>query len=778
MRASGLTFDEALARKSFNPIVVITIEGVGDSVGAWKFCNRVPLYATGSLYKPWLTEMPSTIGSNVEVLGGIASNGQLSFTLLDVQTGSQDPGRLTMMLGQDELDPVCEVSASLTSISQTNISLNNAGALTAGDIVWFNAEAMRVSSISGSVATMNRGHLNTALQKHGEKAKGYLQNPIFLNRRVQFDLTFDECSEAEEYNLGSFYVSALDEPTLNTYAIKAIGANDEFSGKEIASNIALEGTITRATTIADIDSWSFDIAVQQDVYSRVRGLDTWNGYCVFLIDDKQLEVAEGLATLTPGTYRGSIRSTNRGIARTLSAPIEVGMEIRQVLYANKDVNGCAFRFQEAGTETTSRTTGVWKKSDHPIDILLCLLCSSRNTNDGLEVNNYTSGKGHWACLPSGWGIGIPASRIDFNSFLDAKARLGENCRLPNFIIKEPSTFGSFIEKQILIPFGLILDVNINGLITCRLPKDLITFDTNTADVGVADVLTRNNIPDITLSYETDKIGSSVRFKSEFLGVKRTIEVKDTDFPQLFRTSDISTYANRVIEIECDGLSTDSSGNSFLKERRGLAILSRYRKPYIMFGFSTDISFIKKSVGQTFIINLPVLPQLGLKRGWVDRVGYVVSKSIAFDRSGLKLKWKCAVYDGNRGGLLCPSAFVLTSTSTASGSIISVSANKYTEAGSISPSITGSDAGSFRVNDVVRPWNDRAGTDPDSTGTIVIIDGNNLHLLDTAPAVGTILEYDDRDAQTDEQAEDFVSLADRATRTIGSSTDKPKRYTNP
>src|SRR3990167_2134909 len=140
-------YDASVARRSKKPIYIITIEGIGDENGIWKFCSRVPSYGTTTTYKPALLTIPKTSTAEVDPIGGgVAKAGAISFSLLDYPEYAGDAGLFTRTF-QPERQSATNIPAGTWGASDTTITTSSTQNLTSGKMVWVASEAMLIASM-------------------------------------------------------------------------------------------------------------------------------------------------------------------------------------------------------------------------------------------------------------------------------------------------------------------------------------------------------------------------------------------------------------------------------------------------------------------------------------------------------------------------------------------------------------------------------------------------------------------------------------------------------
>jgi hypothetical protein len=762
------TSSDLYSRRDASPCWIITIEGIGDARGLYKFCwPKVPRYAaSNSLYKPWLTGEPGFVSQQAKELGGISSAGQITFELLDVD----DALTAKLALGPR---PDGFLNAAITD-SQTTVDISNAASIVYGlDVLFIGDECMvPTSSAGGTVVNVTRSALGTLAQAQSQVASPRV--PVYMNagascigRRVIAYLGFDaEDSDASsELEVEQF---RLDLPQISS----------DFNSYQF-TGISQHRYLDRLLGRAQFDGYVAGFSEDESIINFEGGSQEINPHFVdrmfFKVND------EVLSTELSGTWLGNLRVVNRGVAGTTIGEVRQSDRVTQALVADPDGGFGSFRYQEVGAETTSRSTGTWISDDHPALIMLAFMLSSSSLSDNLA--NYS--RGNYAALPAGWGLGIPIGEVNDVSFLRVWFRT-LSYSLPFFTLSEPESAREVFDRICqLCGYDI---TTVDGEITIdafRMPlegEQVVTWNEGTFVVEFD--AEGNAQPTIEVEYDTEIAAGAVVFESL---TSRGTTVKTTftsaNFQELFGNV-VGYFAteDRRIELDARYIRSDVNGaEPELMVNRSLQLLYRYRRPLMKIRCRTDLSQLGVRPGQTVLINHSQVPDLANKRRGISVVCKVLSRTIEVGGK-VNIAWELAAYGvSGRFGRVCPSGMI----DSVAGNDATVVANRYSDPSQYHGLPT-SDAFSFRVGDRVR-LRTRGGlpvvtaptyqTVTGIAGNVVTLDGN--FGASGSFANGTVLEWVDRDDSIAAMHDTFVYIAaSTPPLVIGASTQTPWQYGEP
>lgn len=506
-----------------------------------------------------------------------------------------------------------------------------------------------------------------------------------------------------------------------------------------------------------------------DARAAVLLFRTWPDNMGFLVNDSTHEVLRVDAAATPN----EVVVLERGVAGTEPAAYEVGHVMRPALVSDP-VHG-SYRWSPGPAPSTSRSAGTWNVTAHPIDLLLALLTSAAHPDDGLELRNYNPAFGNWSSLPVGFGVGYPASRIDFGSFLAVKA-MYRSVELPAVILtdEDQQTLGEWVTTNILEPFGWFLTTT-GGLLTLVAPHTLVRGEVGAVALGVDDIISYEQPEE---SY--DLVAGAVTYQYRGAnGEVHNTTIRSADFTGLFGGRAAYAGEDDAALVPVPGVVAGGTGTSalltLLAQRRLLrAVRAPWRIPMRL-----DASHHQLGVGSVVRITHPDLPDLNTgTRGWVGVQGQVTAASrVTLGTDGVAaLSVTVLVYPGFRTARIAPSA-IITGVSGAGPWVCTVAPNRYTSPdGGDYLSLETADSDTFATADIVKTIT-RAGVDVVVSYDITATGPNTLTLDGmSAPTVGHVVVFADYVGAADRQIEGFVAWAnDRGLIT----TDVPAdRYGEP
>lgn len=431
-------------------IVIIEIVGIGDvDAGIWRFCSAVPSYG-GDECKPWLTEMPSIRGEQVDLRTGQISLGDLQFRLLD---GTSDQPMAISRLFGSAVKPASYLSEDI-SASDTAFEIYRRGAFEDGSLMWIGREVLERGANSGSDITVTRARLGSTAKNHKSGTPIYPRMPNLGGAIVRvYESPSDATSSGDEVLIGRYSIDSarlIDGVAWEISASSSLG----FASGYIATGVAQPSIcddISRDGVLRFTPQGQ--AAYRGNPYSREASL--WPEGSFVLLGEELIAVdtAEDPFALTV---------LRRGDCGTQQTDEPSGQTIAPALAAPYSAGG-SFRY--SSTNSTTRASG-WSSSTHWVDVILCLMTSSASPEDGLELVNGDATYGNWSCLSPGWGAGIRVSEIDLASFALAKKRT-MGVGLDNMIIEAKAMPLSDLLRPVLYAVGAALST-VEGKITVSL----------------------------------------------------------------------------------------------------------------------------------------------------------------------------------------------------------------------------------------------------------------------------------------------------------------------
>jgi hypothetical protein len=778
-----VTFANAVNLDDERWCVLIRIEGVGDSVGWWAFCNQAPAYAD-STYKPWLSEWPEVLSERADIIGGVPESG--AFTASIVDTALSCPFAPPLFPSVVTAG-VSTASIGVSSASTSTIDVQSGASIATHSVFYVGNEAIFVTAGGGTTSlSVERGMFGTDQLAHNQGDPVVPALPYLRSRRAYLYLVpVDADSVAEETLFATIFLDrlAFDETT-NVFHLSGKSGLKWLSRLVPKQPAAFK--INQVQPSSGIGQNVVSYVPIQPRYQSINVLPWDPNSCYAKLGDKEIVK---LTSPDSSSQVGSLRVVmfTRGQLNTPQEDYSSGSQLTAIFAADTVTPGApaAFRWnpgpQYGGTISTSRSSGTWNITAHPIDIMLCLLTSSYDVADLYEVNNYDPNYGNWSVLPAGFGAGIPMAQINLLSFLAIRDRM-PYWAIPLFYYGHTSEpLSDLLTREILRPFGMYLTMNA-GQLTCACPRIVAH------GVPVAATIDQTNLyvdkrgenqylPRLQLEYSGDNQVSAFVFKTRGTdGSEVTTTVTNADFAGLYGQVGYYAVDEKPIEIELAGRA--DGGRDFMNMIYDLAQarLYRYQKPSFKLTVETNISLYALVPGSPVAVTLNELPNFttGL-RGWTLKTGEVLERSVIVDENGgARMRLVLLIYADISAGIIAPAASVVSVTG-AGPYTVTVVPNRYTDPHNVAGYPT-NDALAFALNDVVQLYNldgssAAAGSQTVSanpTTSTLQLNGN----FGGALAAGLILRYASRGPSSDladaTQAASFVYSASDVNLQIGAS----------
>lgn len=731
------TWQQHLGAEDRRWVVIVRIEGVGptrwvtqlDATGRYAFCVSPPLYSpTSSLWQPLLTEIPGVLSERASPLGGWPDAGNLTFSLLDRDD------ILTSVMGYTERAPVAVDTTGVSASEQEWVLGTGEGdQFSYGDCFWCDGECLRIIDVSGDTITVIRGWMGTDAVEHSENALIYASNPYVVGRRAELYIGPADGSSASEQLLGQYVIDAISwDQTTGVWQIQArsqiryldqlIRGRDPKMILSGGTRFAVEG---RTWVAGAADDYSIAPLWSESTHARV---------------EETSEIVRVSA---------SLEVFARGQLGTSQQEVELGQMLTQVM---TPVEG-DFRFSEPAVEDRD-DPNEWTPSAHFVDILLCLLTSSAAFEDGLELVNYDATTDiNWSCLPVGFGLGVPAAEIDFDSFLSVRTRT------PGWefgwYVLGPGKTGREAMTELLEVTGCFLS-STSGRLALVLPRmPLIAEDVPEVEPDTIIREPRGVPLDGSMSVALEAVASSVRYE---LGPGRVaLDIRSADYADTFGQRGRYSRETRPVVIQAPSI---APGDGAWLVLIAAGRLLRWRMPRLEIVRVVDWSLYPDSApGSIVAVTAEELPDFGTgARGATERPFVVVEREPRLLDGGIMLRMH-AWGSGIRAGRISPAAYV-ASAAPDSGppeiTTLTVEAGRY---------VAGDNAAGFVAGDKVALIN-RDGSVHQAGLEVVSVSANTIVIDDDLAGVaGKVLVFDQWSDLTTSRAERYTAFASSADRKI-------------
>jgi len=795
----SVTFDSAAASVAADWVVLIAIEGLGDSSGQFKFCSAVPNYG-GANYKPFFMSFPKLASERVDPLGGGVECGELSFELLDFND------EISALIRTDTA-PATIIDPAFGELSKTATVFDvlNTTGITVGSFLWIGNETVRVDSVVGQAITVTRAQFDTDAQTHnksGRSTRVFLFPPYLRSRRVRLFLAPANAASAADERIqwtGHLDGLALSADT-NSFSFRAksqLKYLDRLLYRSHAGGFNYSAVSANMLKLTPVDGGQSHPGLFR-TWPNDKGRETQ-----FMRIGNEILTAEFL--FSRGHWYAEINKELAGAKRGElgTVPEDLGEENHAAIIfsANARNGACSFRHSPdlsssgGSTPSTDRYSGTWIKSAHFVDILLGLLTSSASPSNGdeLELINFSSGFSNWSGMTRALGAGIPAALVDFDSWLDVKART-PGYVFPGFIVESTALpFVALADKFFLQLTGANL-VTVDGKIGLFLPRHPLAgstapqFDlTNILSRAVGE---RQRLPDVSCAQDMSRVASAITFNLRSTGGRSvTTTITDADYSDLYGQGGYYAAEDATIKLDAPAAVSDAVGVHAALEEAATRKLRRFRRPqWRLTGLKTDASLHATNPGSLVRVSHPGLPDTGAgARGWTDVVCQVLERTPIIDAgsqnaggAGFHFEWTLSGYGpAARFGRIAPSALVASvALNTAT-----VEPNRATTTDGAVAGLPSNDAAAFEVGDVVELrtrggafWGSGFETviSTDAAASEIELSGNFAGNM----IAGIVIAFSTHANAAAEQKSSYVFLADRAARTIGTSADQPWQYGEP
>jgi hypothetical protein len=456
------------------------------------------------------------------------------------------------------------------------------------------------------------------------------------------------------------------------------------------------------------------------------------------------------------------------------ASLQVGQLATQVFLARSD-----FRYSPGPTPATARTSGTWVRSSHWVDLLLIMLTSSNESSDLLELNNYIAARGNYSSLPPGYGVGLLADLLDWDSFAAVKQRTLDYL-FPNFALglEEAVPFGEMIDQHFLKPMGAYLSM-VGGEARIVLPR-IPLLESSSLTIGPADILAKPIgpgafLPQARVSRRQGSAASSFTYSLGPRGV--TVPITNGLFKDTLGQRNLFSARGQPINLPVPGADPTQLE---IWQSRGISKLFLVHRPKFDLEAKLDPGVAWDwAVGQLAAVTLAELPNLrDASRGWTSIQCQLFERNVVAEgvanglADGVVIDTKSTAYGPEaRVGRIAPAAVC----SGGGGFVWAFTANRYTQPDAVDGLPT-QDVAAFTIGDEVQLV-DQAGVVNVAGGTETVVDvlpgTNELEFtgdFNGELGVGSIVVFAPAANSTSTQRARYAYMADRATQSIAGVSD--------
>lgn len=793
-----MTFATEIAKKSRKPIFIITIEGIGEYTNSTasikKWCTAYPDYITSNdrlnVYRPFLSGL-SSFGEELDLEQNISKIDGLSFSL-SRRSNEFD----SFILGHKK--PVTRLSAAVANATTTTISFQSVAWRDTGSNIFIGQECVVYNGTN-----YTRGAYGTTPSAHNADDPVFEGINYIRGRLITLYLVYNHTG-AVAGDETQVWQGVVDRVSLSSdktnFDFSCIGYASAIRHRSIFSGFngfnvefITYGKQNFTSTGDDTDNDVFlEIGEKELVYSVDGALTTLSFSTDRYYKTQKGEVIRVAVTSITGSGKfASARVKERALFGTQRYDDyvddkESNVKAVEILFTDTQYV-TQFRIQARGAETASVSTGTWAMSSHPIDILLCFLTSAPSDSavlaDGTFFtagSNYTSGKGNYSSLPLGIGIGVLASKIDFDSFFYVKNLVFPSIRFDGFVFvgDNKESFLEWASKEILQPLGLYLTTNKDNKIQVIMIEHYNRLSTYSS-------LDRDDIISIDQEINSENPVTEVIFEMRTPELLQNKYVKETyrrnDLLSLYPFKESDNFQQRKKEFKLSGVRIDNQNSIFFED---LAIyhfqITNQAIPILT--FVTDISKINTfslgsycNISDSNVLN----PSTGVK-GITSYACQIVAKRIVFPN---KIEWKALMHHSTyRMGAISPAGIISSVTSWTPGNyVVVLEANNFSNSEMSGTSFIGyaRDAAAFAAAYMVDLFDANGDKRSTESGRIDSVSTNTVTFstyfgATITPAVGDVIRFATYSASDAAAQHNFTYMAADAL-TLGGTTDDPYQY---
>ena len=788
-----VVYEQVLSSGAQGWVAIIKIDGIGRGMhptllesagrdGRYHYCTEVPAYGKEShlIWRDELLSFPDLLSERAPrgVGGGFPDLGELTFSILDFED------HLTSTLAT-EGSPQSALTAALTSSSSdSTVNVGSVSGVSQYDVIWIGSEALHVLAIGASSYTVTRGFLGTDPTAHSVTARVWTKTPYVKNRRVSLYLAPLDAQAKDETLIGSYVIDTGPDWRVGEDG----SAGWFFAAKSQAKFLGqIAPRKTRTATIRHVLAQGGGASVSSRGSHDYSGL-SWrhwtqtSGHGFYLRHDRSGEIM----TADANSLTNSMWWVRRDILQTGQATFEQGDKISQVFVAEVGREECSFRFSPyvpgftPTPPSTDVSSGTWTPTAHWLEILLIIMLSSAGPNDA-GTANVSSGFNNYSSMPSGWGLGMSSTLVDWSG-VRALINRTKDWIFPKFVYGDkPQSFAK-IATEMLDAVGAYM-VTEGGIVKVILPdlplpgSEVVTLAdaSDNPDILQREIGPGQFLPEMDVSLAGSDGAEAVEYRVGPSGLSLIFE--SGDFSEVLEGRPIYALSSPPSVVSVP------SGDEDLQELYGrMAEVRLYtsQRTAHEIDLAYDISHLSATIGDSVALKMEGVPNLATgERGWGTVYGRLTEKEPTIDDDlGAHIRGKIMAYPRSvQVARVAPSA-VITNVSTNDAT---VSANVYTQTDNGNGLAT-SDGVAFSATDVVRIYNtDGTRAAAGATETVSGVVGNVVSLSGNfggALASDLILAGSNYDDATANQKTEDAHLSDLNTSTPGATGSAPYVFGSP
>ena len=215
--------------------------------------------------------------------------------------------------------------------------------------------------------------------------------PTYMrDRTIRLLLSFDGISSADEYEWASYLLDDAQLLDFNSWEIRS-ASTLRLLDRLVFRGKGARGRVVRVQRHSPLDDRDKGIYMDLVLDEPGHALPTSNSV-YWRIGDEVCKITGAPTDGLTGVTRAAVGHAGRQqlgseeeSALTPDDADRVNLELQQVLIVDERNTGSHFRTQAEGLESSNLNDSAWTRSSHPVDVLLNLLTSQSDPEDGLRA---------------------------------------------------------------------------------------------------------------------------------------------------------------------------------------------------------------------------------------------------------------------------------------------------------------------------------------------------------------------------------------------------------